>query len=230
MELFTPQCTRNTGGIFSPTQRRLRRQGRHQIDERVQRVLRASLQSQKTGSCLRAVVAGTGDLSTYMLQNSSPFFNHFRFVHLKPLSLEETHELIVKPAELLGMSFSPNAIERISSFSGCQPYYCQALCYEAFAHAQKLNNKLIGDIEVDVAEQKICDDLFHAFLSGVWTRLTPKECAFLAALVKGEAYLPATNGHLQRLLDWQIVAREKERYCFSAGLFERWTVKALKEG
>jgi Cdc6-like AAA superfamily ATPase len=214
----------------SPALRRGRRRGRHQVDERVQRVLRAALQSQKTGSCLRAVVAGTGDLSTYMLQHSSPFFNHFRFIHLKPLSSEETRELIVKPAEMLGVTFSPNAIERISSFSGCQPYYCQALCYEAFAHAQRLNSRLIGDAEVDVAERKICDDFFHAFLSGIWRRATRKERLFLAALVRGEPCLSATNGDLQRLLDWQIVARAQERYCFAAGLFERWTAKALKEG
>jgi len=214
----------------SPTPRRGVGRGRHRVDERVQRVLRAALQSQKTGSHLRAVVAGTTALSTYMLQHSSPFFNHFRFIHLKPLSLEETRELIVKPAEMLGVTFSPNAIERISSFSGRQPYYCQALCYEAFAHAQRLNTRFIGDAEVNVAEQKICDDFFHAFLSGIWRRATRRERAFLATLVRGGPCLPATNGNLQRLLDWQIVTRAQERYCFSAGLFERWTAKALKEG
>ncbi len=206
------------------------RKGRHRVDERVQRVLRAALQSQKTGSCLRAVVAGSGDLSTYMLQHSSPFFNHFRFVHLKPLSREETRELIVKPAEMLGVAFSPSVTQRISSFSGCQPYYCQALCYEAFAHAQRLNSRFIGDAEVEVAERKIRDDFFHAFLSGTWRRATRRERAFLAALVRGEPCPSTTHGNLQRLLDWQIVAKAQEHYRFSAGLFEQWTAMALKKG
>jgi len=214
----------------SPTLPRVVRRGRHQVDERVQRVLRAALQSHKTGSCLRAVVAGTGDLSAYMLQHSSPFFNHFRFLHLKPLSREETRELIVKPAEMLGVAFSPSATQRISSFSGCQPYYCQALCYEAFAHAQRLNSRFIGDAEVDVAERKIRDDFFHAFLSGTWRRATRRERAVLAALVRGEPCPSTTNGNLQRLLDWQIVARAQEHYRFSAGLFEQWTAMALKKG
>ncbi len=214
----------------SPAPRRGMRKGRHRVDERVQRVLRAALQSQKTGSCLRAVVAGSGDLSTYMLQHSSPFFNHFRFVHLKPLSREETRELIVKPAEMLGVTFLPDAIERISSFSGCQPYYCQALCYEAFAYAQQLDTKLIDNTEVELAEQKISNDLFHAFRSGIWRRATRKEHAFLAALVRGEPYLSPSSGNLLRLLDWQIIVKAQERYHFSAGLFEQWTARALKEG
>ena len=209
---------------------RVVRRGRHQVDERVQRVLRAALQSHKTGSGLRAVVTGTGDLSTYMLQHSSPFFNHFRFLHLKPLSREETRELIVKPAEMLGVVFSPSAIGRISSFSGCQPYYCQALCYEAFAHAQRLDSGCVGDAEVDLAERKICEDFFHAFLSGTWRRATRKERAVLAALARGEPCPTATHGNLQRLLDWQIVTKAQEHYHFSAGLFEQWTAMALRKG
>src|SRR6266496_5276317 len=66
---------------FFSSMRWLRR--KHQVDDGAQRILRAALQSPKTGSSLRAVVAGTTALATYTSsQRSSPFFNHFRFVRL----------------------------------------------------------------------------------------------------------------------------------------------------
>lgn len=203
----------------------------HAVDEAAQSILRAALQSPKTGSALRAVVAGTSALATYTtLQHSSPFFNHFRFVRLKPLSDEETRQLIVKPAEMRGLTYLRDAIQRISTLSGCQPFYCQVLCQEAFAHAQKLNKKYIGAQEVAVAEEKIREDLFHGYYSYFWSRATRKERTFLAALARGSVPRVVPKAQTERLLDWQLITRTPAGYRFSAGLFERWTAMALKEG
>jgi hypothetical protein len=203
----------------------------HAVDEAAQSILRAALQSPKTGSSLRAVVAGTIALATYTtLQHSSPFFNHFRFVRLKPLSDEETHQLIVKPAEMRGLTYLRDATQRITALSGCQPFYCQVLCQEAFAHAQKLNKKYISEQEVAVAEEKIREDLFHGYYSYFWSRTTRKERNFLAALVRGNVPHFVPKAQTERLLDWQLITRTPVGYRFSAGLFEQWTAMALKEG
>src|SRR5262249_16432789 len=51
-----------------------------QVEDRLQHVMRAAFQAREVGDAVRVVVAGTTDLSTYISQRSSPFFNHFRFV------------------------------------------------------------------------------------------------------------------------------------------------------
>ncbi len=206
-------------------------EGRSQTDERVQRVLRAALQSSKTGSHLRAVVAGTTNLSTYMLKHSSPFFNHFRFVYLKQLSKEETHDLIVKPARELGISYSSHAVERIFTLSGGQPYYSQALCYEAFAYALDRQKTVVDDEAVTAAEDKIINDLFHAFLSGFWQRATQQERDVLITLAREKGKTMAfSHTQVERLLDWQLINQTGRRYGFSAGLFQQWTMMALEKG
>jgi AAA+ ATPase superfamily predicted ATPase len=185
----------------------------YKVDEHAQRILRAALQSPKTGSRLRAVVAGTTDLSTYVTQHSSPFFNHFRFIHLKPLSPEETYDLIVKTASIQGFSYSQNAIKRLSYLSGGQPYYCQALCYEAFGYALQQNHQFINDEEVSFAEEKIKEDLFDSFLSGYWLRATTKQRNFLASLARENVPSSLTKVEVECLLDWQIITRTQEEYC-----------------
>jgi Cdc6-like AAA superfamily ATPase len=202
-----------------------------QTDERVQRVLRSALQSSEIGSHFRAVVAGTTSLSTYMLKHSSPFFNHFRFVYLKQLSKEETRNLIVKPARELGISYSSHAIERIFTLSGGQPYYCQALCYEAFAYTLDQQKTVVDDEAVNVAENKIVNDLFYAFLSGFWQRANQRERDVLTALARGQGKAAAfSHSQVERLLDWQLINQTGKRYGFSAGLFEQWTMMALEKG
>lgn len=199
------------------------------IDERIQRILRAALQSPKTGSCLRAVIAGTTDLANNLLQHSSPFFNHFRFVHLKPLSIEETHDLIVTPARLLGYAYSPQAIERITFLSGSQPYYCQALCYEAFTFVLQQETTTIDDTAIDVAEEKIRNDLFGAYLSGFWQRASPIERTLLTTLARGQDSTAFSLSQMERLLDWQLILQTETGYRFSAGLFQQWTIMALEK-
>lgn len=62
------------------------------IDERPQHFLRAVLQSD-IGTYLRAVVAGTTELSTYVSKRSSPFFNHLM---PKSMELDENGEVIIE--------------------------------------------------------------------------------------------------------------------------------------
>jgi branched-chain amino acid transport system substrate-binding protein len=200
--------------------------GRNQIDELPQNILRAALQSAKIGGDLRAVVAGTSDLSTYISQRSSPFFNHFRFVPLKPFASDEIRELITKPASILGYSYSPGAVERIMSLSGGQPFYCQALCYEAFGNALKAGRYLLSDRDVEVAEERRVNDQFGAYLSYFWNRTNKMEKRFLSALARGGDTSEFSHAQIKRLLDWRIIIQLDGRYAFAGGLVEKWTQMA----
>jgi serine/threonine protein kinase/energy-coupling factor transporter ATP-binding protein EcfA2 len=208
-------------GAFSRFADSLR--GRHIVDERLHNVLRAALQSREIGNDLCAVVAGTTDLSTYFSQQSSPFFNHFRFVPLKPLTIEETLELIVRPASSSGCFYSQGAIQRITALSGRHPYYCQALCYEAFDHALQAGRMVIGDTDVSIVENKVVADLFEGFRSSYWYRANQTEKQFLRALAHAKPTGAVTRAQVKRLLDWQIINEDQGSYSFSGGLFKEWT-------
>jgi Cdc6-like AAA superfamily ATPase len=200
-----------------------------QKGERVQKILRAALQSSKVGDRLRAVVAGTTDFSAYIVEYSSPFFNHFRFMYLKPLNSQEIRVLIEKPASRLGYTYTSDAIQRIVALSGSLPYYCQALCYEAFASAQRRQTQSISNKDVDAAEEKIINDLYKGYLSSFWHPATIEERKFLVALVKGKAFR-VSHELVEHLLGWQLIIKTEKGYAFSSGLFARWTVLAARKG
>ncbi len=193
------------------------------IDERIQNILRAALQSSDIGTDLRAVVAATTDLSTYISQHSSPFYNHFRFVPLKPLSVKETEELIVKPASMLSYSYEPIAIEKITRLSGGQPYYAQAICYEAFENAAHNQRTYISNEDIYIAEQKIVKDFFDSFLSGFWNRCNEVEINFLIALAEKDTITGISREKIKRLLDWQIIIKDiNDHYFLSSELIKQW--------
>ncbi|KYC34663.1 hypothetical protein WA1_50570 [Scytonema hofmannii PCC 7110] len=197
------------------------------IDERIQNILRAALQSNEIGTDLRAVVAATTDLSTYISQHSSPFYNHFRFVPLKPLSVKETEDLIVKPASMLGYSYPDSAIEKIIKLSGGQPYYAQAICYEAFENALQAQRNYISDEDVYIAEQKIVEDFFDGFLSGFWNRCNEVEMNFLRNLAKTNITNNISKIKIKRLLDWQIIIEDVNgNYSLSSELIKQWVIMA----
>ncbi|MGB0383908.1 MAG: ATP-binding protein [Ardenticatenaceae bacterium] len=203
--------------------------GRRQRDERVQNLLRAALQSREIGADLRAVVAGTSDLSTYISQRSSPFFNHFRLVRLKPLTVPETRQLITKPVAGLAYCYSQDAIERIITLSGGHPYYCQALCYEAFNEALQNERHLISTQDVAAAKRKVVADFFNSYLSAVWQRSNQIEKRYLRALAQGKPTDNSSRAQIRRLLDWQIVTENERNYSFSSDLLKEWTLIAMGE-
>jgi Cdc6-like AAA superfamily ATPase len=197
------------------------------VDERLQNILRAALQS-KVGADLRAVVAGTTNLSTYVSQRSSPFFNHFRFEPLKPLTMQETRDLIVKPAAALEYTYTKEAVERIINLGGGQPYYCQALCYESFESASQAKRDVITEEDAAAAELKITEDLFNSYLSGFWDRTNKIERHLLSALTHNEPLKSVTRVQIKRLLDWQLVIESEGNYRFASGLIEKWTGLAVQ--
>lgn len=200
-----------------------------EVDARPQNILRAALQSAEVGKDLRAILAATNDLATHMSTHSSPLFNHFRNVPLKPLSIEETKLLINNPAEMLDYSYIDSAVAKIVSLSGGQPYYCQALCYEAFNQALQSNRSLISDDDVLHAEEMVISNLYTGYLTGFWQRLSDSEKSILKILSVKRFLEIENRPQLRRLLDWQIVVESGDVYTFSSGLIERWSAMAIGE-
>ena len=207
----------------------VRDEKRNSVDERPQNILRSVLQSSEVGNELSAILAATTELAAYMSKRSSPLFNHFRKVPLKPLSLAETEKLIREPAKTLEYAYSDSAVQRIVSLSGGQPYYCQALCYEAFSQAIETDRTMIDIEDVSIAEEKVVYDLYVGYLTGFWQRLNREERYFLRTLIT-EKFINLENiAKVKRLLDWQIINATQSTYSFSGGLVQKWTVMALDE-
>lgn len=204
------------------------------VEDRLQNLMRAAFQSLEVGSVVRAVVAGTTDLSTYVSQRSSPFFNHFRFVYLRPLGESETRDLITKPAESLGYTYEAAAVERIAKACGGHPYYCQRICYEAFLQSIKAKHPIIIHSQAESAVRKVIQeaDAYNGFITGFWNAaqprqpLTSSQKKFLKNLANGKTTAKVKKPEIQRLLDWQLVKECNGDYRFTCELFEEWTKQA----
>jgi hypothetical protein len=205
----------------------------------LQNILRATLQSGEVGGKLRAVVTGTNDLSTYVSQRSSPFFNHFRLVSLKPLSREETEDLITKPAADLGYTYEPEAIERIVQLCGGHPYYCQRICYEAFQRVNQVEHpdkdgderNRITLQDVEVIQERVIEDCYNGYLTGFWQRMNRTEKKIIRALIETKPVEHFPKESIKKLIDWQLITRQESRtpteengvYSFQAELFKEWS-------
>ena len=200
------------------------------IDDRLQNLLRAALQSREVGSCLRAVFAGTSVMRTYVAQSSSPFFNHFRFVSLRPLSSTETEELITEPAKTLGYFYDQEAIDDILLACGGHPYYCQRICYEAFDLALKQGQTVIDERLAKQAIQTViespADDAFEGFRTYFWDTASSQEREFMGRLAESKVAEIKSRTTVDRLIDWQIVMEKNGTFEFTALLFREW-VKRL---
>jgi AAA+ ATPase superfamily predicted ATPase len=204
------------------------------VEDRLQNLMRAAFQSLEVGSVVRAVVAGTTDLSTYVSQRSSPFFNHFRFVYLRPLGDGETRDLITKPAESLGYTYEAAAVERIAKACGGHPYYCQRICYEAFLQSIKTKHPIITHAQAESAVRKVIQeaDAYNGFITGFWKAalprqpLTSSQKKFLKNLANGKSTAKVKKSEIQRLLDWQLVKECNGDYRYTCELFEEWTKQA----
>ena len=198
------------------------------IDELIQNILRTALQSSKIGKDLRAVVAGTSVLATYVSKGSSPFFNHFKLLFIKPLNNNEIRELIIKPLRGFEIGFTKAAIDKILKICGGQPYYCQAICYEAFNRALDENSKEIGIEQVNFSENKILENLYDSFRSYFWNRMNRQEKIFLTKIIKNQPKSKFPKRRATRLIEWGLIHESENRYEFSGDLIKKWTIAAIE--
>jgi len=74
------------------------------------------------------IVGSAYPLYQFTKNEWSPFFNIFRPFELKELSELEARQLIIRPAESVGISYTRDSISEIIALTGCKPYYVQVLC------------------------------------------------------------------------------------------------------
>jgi len=204
------------------------------VEDRLQNVMRAAFQSREVGADVRVVVAGTTDLSAYVSERSSPFFNHFRFVPLTPLSAEETADLIVRPAKALAYEYEEVAVARIAEACGGHPYYCQRICYEAFTLAVDTHQPNVRLPQAEAAVRKVVSDAdaYNGFVTGFWQPSGPREPLtrsqkqFLGAVARGKRGARLAANSIKRLLDWQLIRQKDDAYEFTCELFREWIKRA----
>jgi hypothetical protein len=152
-------------------------------------------------------------------------------VPLAPLSQAETQDLITEPARRLNYTYESRAVEQIRLACGGHPYYCQRICYEAFALALKRRLPGIDKTVAAEAIQKVTEsmDAFDSFKDSFWDAATAEERAFLQQLAKGKVEGTIARTTTDRLLDWQVVKKQDEAFEFTAQLFRAW-VQQLSGG
>jgi len=112
---------------------------------------------------------------------SSPFFNIFAKYDIKGLEKEEVLDLINKPMEASDMQVEEASQESIYRLCGGHPHFLQAVCYYLVEAMYRKRKKIIGTEELDMAKQKVIDELRESF-KGIWNELNNDERIFLKRL------------------------------------------------
>ena len=109
----------------------------------------------------------------------SAFFNVFRQVQLGALKPEEAEELIVKPAEEVEVTYTPEAIAAIRDLSSCKPFYIQIICCTIFEQLLKMKDiSYVDKGLVDISIDSVLERLNEHF-SSLWSDLTAFQKKYL---------------------------------------------------
>ena len=115
-------------------------------DQRVQSQLRSIFQKPFARN-LSVVVAGT-DLRQQWERYESPFYNMFTPLTLKPFSLEEARQLILKPVAGI-YRYDDEAVTKILEVTGRHPFRLQQLCREIIQRIAEKKRKRITLADVE---------------------------------------------------------------------------------
>lgn len=97
----------------------------------------------------------------------SPFFNIFYTYHLEALAFEEVQELIVVPAQRVGVPFTDTEVDWVLKMAGRHPFFIQRVCYILFQEKLQLDNGKVDILDVRNLAYK---DLLPHF-QDTWERL-----------------------------------------------------------
>jgi hypothetical protein len=99
----------------------------------------------------------------------SPFFNIFDVQNIGPLELEEARELILHPAQKVGLAFTSDEVDWIIKLAGLHPFFIQQVCNYFF------EEKLLHD-GANVDRKHIKNQAYRALephFNDIWERLPP---------------------------------------------------------
>ncbi|HHC08368.1 MAG TPA: ATP-binding protein [Actinobacteria bacterium] len=126
-----------------------------------------------------AVVAGTPDLLGGVARAATYAERLFEVASLGPLSVDEVAEAVAQPAAELGVSWAPQAVERIVERSSGYPFFVQTWAYHTWNAAV---DDPISAADVDRAAPHVEAALDASFFAVRMARIPPSRLAYVRAL------------------------------------------------
>ncbi len=172
---------------------------------------------------------------------SSPFFNIFANINLRPFSEDDARTLITTSLERVSMTFSDDEVLHVMELSGCYPYFVQAASCVLFdAYAAGLDeSKRLPRLARDFPQQAI------PHLRNYWQNSDVSERIVLAALAlmqhQGKAggrtftlgemrdvysRSPQTLAELEKR---GLVLARADRYALFSPVFSDWLVDEIAD-
>lgn len=148
-----------------------------------------------------------------MTSATSPLYNIFSGIKLKGFSREETEMLIREPAQQVNILFENDAVEKIIEYSGCSPYYTQALCFLSIENMYESKSRIFDPNEaitisiphVEAAIKRMLDMVDYGMKS-LWDALEIDEREMLKRMTSENVVVDHLNKEvISRLIDLSLV-------------------------
>ncbi len=135
------------------------------------------------GAGLPKIAKLAGDIKSYAERL-------FQFIQIDSLDKDAAKEALSKPAKVLGVTFSDDALDKIVKITEGYPYFLQEYGQQVWKY---MENKKINLVSVDKAQADFFKALDESFFKVRHDRATNKELEFMVAMVKCDALPCSTN-------------------------------------
>lgn len=145
------------------------------------------------GAGLPKILKSMGDAKSYTERL-------FKFEEVDALDKAEAHAAITEPAEVFGVAYTEDAVEKIIELTEKYPYFIQAFCNILWDHS---DSDRIDLEDVQKVMPVFWDDMDRGFFMVRFERTTKKEKQFLFAMVKcGD--LPCTISNVANIMQVSV--------------------------
>jgi tetratricopeptide (TPR) repeat protein len=163
----------------------------------------------------------------------NPVFKFYKEMFIPPLSKHECLEMIERLGFGMGVTYTPNALDRIYRETGGHPFVTRQLCSRISQHFKDRPLK----VDVPKVEQGIEEFLFEDsdFFREIMERLKrdfPGEKEALVLIASGvnkEAEISSmkneTREALKHLIGYQLIDRQGNRFSIKLDLFSTWITR-----
>lgn len=193
------------------------------------------------------VVAGSERLYALTQDYGSPFYNIFKTIELRSLTDSAAQDLLLVPADKIGMEISRTEVEKILRYAGNNPYFIQGIAHYLVEELNTQERCRVQPHDVDKILKESITNLSAQF-AYIWGITSQVEKVILYALAKKKtaktseeviAGLSQLNGLIQshkdredifrNLLQQQILKQEGiDRYWFSIPLLADWILSEVE--
>ena len=145
----------------------------------LRRILAGVHRCNQDGLPLFAALAGLPNLVGVVASASTYAERMFRVTELGPLTPEQVRQAVLRPAEELGVSWSPEATEAIVDRSDGYPFFVQTWAYHTWnaAHDEPISISDVGRAEINASQA-----LDASFFAARTARIPASEISYVQAL------------------------------------------------